>query len=262
MKVKFTKLAALLLAAVALSANGCTDYEVDIQKVDKKVDNLTTEVNGKIASLEQQIAGINATIATLETKADHDADIAALNTTISTLETALRTALDTKVDKDVYNAKMTEIAGQISDLEAADELFKGQIADIVTELAKKVNQSDFDQAVVDFTTAINGEINRAKAAEQKLQEAIDKINNETIPALQAQVDKINNETIPALKQEIQDKLDGKVDKVDFEAYKTATAATIALMQQAIQNLADTKLDKTEFETKVAEFRAKFDDYVL
>ena len=247
MKVKFTKLAALLLAGVALFATGCTDYEVDIQKVDKKVDNLTTEVNGKIASLEQQIAGINATIATLETKADHDADIAALNTTISTLETALRTALDTKVDKDVYNAKMTEIAGQISDLEAADELFKGQIADIVTELAKKVNQSDFDQAVVDFTTAINGEINRAKAAEQKLQEAIDKINNETIPAL---------------KQEIQDKLDGKVDKVDFEAYKTATAATIALMQQAIQNLADTKLDKTEFETKVAEILAKFDDYVL
>ena len=262
MKVKFTKLAALLLAGVALFATGCTDYEVDIQKVDKKVDNLTTEVNGKIASLEQQIAGINATIATLETKADHDKDIAALNNTISTLEAALRAALDTKVDKDVYNAKMTEIAGQISNLEAADELFKGQIADIVTELAKKVNQSDFDQAVVDFTTAINGEINRAKAAEQKLQEAIDKINNETIPALQAQVDKINKETIPALQTEIENLKSGKLDKSEFEAYKTATAATIALMQQAIQNLADTKLDKTEFETKVAEILAKFDDYVL
>ena len=36
MKVKFTKLAALLLAGVALFATGCTDYEVDIQKVDKK----------------------------------------------------------------------------------------------------------------------------------------------------------------------------------------------------------------------------------
>ena len=32
MKVKFTKLAALLLAGVALFATGCTDYEVDIQK--------------------------------------------------------------------------------------------------------------------------------------------------------------------------------------------------------------------------------------
>ena len=262
MKVKFTKLAALLLAGVALFATGCTDYEVDIQKVDKKVDNLTTEVNNKIASLEQQIAGINATIATLETKADHDKDIAALNNTISTLEAALRAALDTKVDKDVYNAKMTEIAGQISDLEAADELFKGQIADIVTELAKKVNQSDFDQAVVDLTTAINGEINRAKAAEQKLQEAIDEIKDTTIPALQAQIDDINNVKIPALQTEIENLKSGKLDKSEFEAYKTATAATIALMQQAIQNLADTKLDKTEFDTKVAEILAKFDDYVL
>ena len=68
MKVKFTKLAALLLAGAALFATGCTDYEVDIQNVDKKVDNLTADVNGKIASLEQQIAGINATIATLAGK--------------------------------------------------------------------------------------------------------------------------------------------------------------------------------------------------
>ena len=156
MKVKFTKLAALLLSGAALLAAGCTDYEVDIQKnadaiasandqikalqstiatletaadhkadVDKlnkaisdletalngKIAELTTEVNNQIASLEQQIAGINATMETLEKKADHDADIAALNTTISTLETALRAALDTKVDKDVYTAKMTEIAG-------------------------------------------------------------------------------------------------------------------------------------------------------
>ena len=38
MKVKFTKLAALLLAGVSLLVAGCTDDEVDIQKVDKKVD--------------------------------------------------------------------------------------------------------------------------------------------------------------------------------------------------------------------------------
>ena len=43
MKVKFTKLAALLLAGVALLAAGCTDYEVDIQKVDKKVDELAVK---------------------------------------------------------------------------------------------------------------------------------------------------------------------------------------------------------------------------
>ena len=262
MKVKFTKLAALLLAGAALFATGCTDYEVDIQKVDKKVDNLTTEVNGKISSLEQQIAGINATIATLETAADHKADIDKLNQTIKDLETALRTALDTKVDKDVYNAKMSEINGKIQDLEAADNLFKDQIATLTTELAKKVDQTDFDKAVADITGAISGEIARAKEAEQKLQEAIDKINNVTIPALQAQVDDIKNVKIPALETEIANLKSGKLDKAEFEAYKSATATTIKLIQDAIQNLADTKLDKTEFNKKVDEILAKFDDYVL
>ena len=101
MKVKFTKLAALLLAGVALFATGCTDYEVDIQKVDKKVDNLTTEVNNKIASLEQQIAGINATIATLETAANHDKDIKAVRDEMAALKTALETEFNGKIDKAV-----------------------------------------------------------------------------------------------------------------------------------------------------------------
>ena len=104
MKVKFTKLAALLLAGVALLAAGCTDYEVDIQKVDKKVDNLTTEVNGKIASLEQQIAGINATIATLETIANHDKDIKAVRDEMATLKTTLETEFNGKIDKAVADA--------------------------------------------------------------------------------------------------------------------------------------------------------------
>ena len=267
MKVKFTKLAALLLAGVALFATGCTDYEVDIQKVDKKVDNLTTEVNGKIASLEQQIAGINATIATLETKVDHDKDIAALNKTISDLETALRAALDTKVDKEVYTAKMTEIAGKIQNLEAADENFKNQIQDIVTELAKKVNQTDFDQAVADLTSAINGEITRAKAAEAGLQAAIDEINNKTIPALEGRVKAIENE-LPTIRQKIDDLDKGKLAKTEFDdyykaAYEKYTKATIEAIQGAIGDLTKLKTnDKTSLVNALNEVWAKFDDYVL
>ena len=235
MKVKFTKLAALLLAGVALFATGCTDYEVDIQKVDKKVDNLTTEVNGKIASLEQQIAGINATIATLEKAADHKADIDKLNKTISDLETALRAALDTKVDKSEFTAKMTEISGKIADLEAADEGFKKQIADLTTELAKKVDQTEFDKAVVDITAAINGEISRAKAAEEALQSAIDEIKNTTIPALEKRV-----EALEAAKKTMEADIEalktGKLDKVVFDKYVEETALTLSAMQTAIGNL--------------------------
>ncbi|MBR4524673.1 MAG: hypothetical protein IKP15_03890, partial [Bacteroidales bacterium] len=64
MKVKFTKLAALLLAGVALLAAGCTDYEVDIQKVDKKVDELAVKT---AADLNAQVDALKAMINTLET---------------------------------------------------------------------------------------------------------------------------------------------------------------------------------------------------
>ena len=244
MKVKFTKLAALLLAGVALLAPGCTDYEVDIQKVDKKVDELAVKT---AADLKAQVDALNATIATLETAADHKADIDKLNKTISDLETALRTALDTKVDKDVYNAKMSEIAQSIQDLEAADENFKQQIADLTSELAKKVNQTDFDKAVADITEAIGGEIERAKEAEAALSAAIKKINEETIPAINKQIEDLQNL---------------KLDAATFEEYKEATAVTLGLMQDAIDELADTKLDKEEFNKKVDEIIKKFDDYVL
>ena len=322
MKVKFTKLAALLLAGVALFATGCTDYEVDIQKVDKKVDNLTTEVNNKIASLEQQIAGINATIATLETKAAHDADIQALRNELAAAKSDLQDEFNGKINKAVadltaeinkkvnqadYDVDKAAIQKAIQDINNAidaakdrikaleDADYQGQI-DAAKDRIKALEDANFQdqidaakarintlenllagdwdgktvketidalaKTVADLETAVNGKINALDERLTKAEAAIKKINEETIPALQAQVDKINNETIPALKKDIQDLKDGKLDKSEFEAYKTATATTIALMQAAIQNLQDTKVDKTEFEAKVAEILAKFDDYVL
>ena len=322
MKVKFTKLAALLLAGVALFATGCTDYEVDIQKVDKKVDNLTTEVNNKIASLEQQIAGINATIATLETKAAHDADIQTLRNELAAAKSDLQDEFNGKINKavadltaeinkkvnqadyDVDKAKIEKAIKDVNDaLEAAKERIKAledakfqEQIDAATDRIKALEDAHFQdqidaakdritklenllagdwdgktvketidavaQSVADLETAVNGKINALDERLTKAEAAIKKINEETIPALQGQVDDINNVKIPALQQDIQDLKDGKLDKSEFEAYKTATANTIRLMQEAIQNLQDTKVDKTEFEAKVAEILAKFDDYVL
>ncbi len=322
MKVKFTKLAALLLAGVALFATGCTDYEVDIQKVDKKVDNLTTEVNNKIASLEQQIAGINATIATLETKAAHDADIQTLRNELAAAKSALQDEFNGKINKaiadltaeinkkvnqadyDVDKAKIEKAIKDVNDalnaakdrikaledadyqgqIDAAkdrikaleDAHFQDQIDAATSRITKLENllAGDWDgktvketidalaETVADLETEVNGKIDALELRVKANEDAIKEIKETTIPALQAQVDDINNVKIPALQADIEALKSGKLDKSEFEAYKTATAATIALMQQAIQNLEDTKVDKTEFEAKVAEILAKFDDYVL
>lgn len=280
MKVKFTKLAALLLAGVALFATGCTDYEVDIQKVDKKVDNLTTEVNGKIASLEQQIAGINATIATLETIANHDKDIKAVRDEMATLKTTLETEFNGKIDK--------------------------AVADLTAEINKKVNQADYDadkavieKAIKDLNDALDAAKDRIKALEDaKFQDQIDAVKdrvtkcenllagdwkgktvketiddlaktvadlesnlNGKISALEVRVKanedaikEIKETTLPDLKKRVEaleaaKKLmeadiealkTGKLDKATFDKYVEETALTISAMKTAIGDL--TKLE--------------------
>ena len=276
MKVKFTKLAALLLAGVALFATGCTDYEVDIQKVDKKVDNLTTEVNGKIASLEQQIAGINATIATLEKAADHDKDIKAVRDEMAALKTALETEFNGKIDK--------------------------AVADLTAEINKKVNQADYDadkavieKAIKDLNDALNAAKDRIKALEDaKFQDQIDAVKdrvtkcenllagdwkgktvketiddlakavadlesnlNGKISALELRVKanedaikEIKETTLPDLKKRVEDleaaktKMEGdiaalqtgKLDKATYDKYVEETALTISAMKTAITKL--------------------------
>ena len=123
MKVKFTKLAALLLAGVALFATGCTDYEVDIQRVDKKVDDLAS---GRVATLENQLSALQLTLERdYEKIADHNADIEALNGQIATLKGQIKELQDA----DIATAREIErINGEIGKLEtrikAAEDAIK------------------------------------------------------------------------------------------------------------------------------------------
>jgi outer membrane protein len=157
MKVKFTKLAALLLAGVALFATGCTDYEVDIQKVDKKVDNLTTEVNNKIASLEQQIAGINATIATLETKAAHDADIQTLRNELAAAKSDLQDEFNDKINKGLITRSVAEAqAQQIQDRKNKFDAYAAQKEQEIAE-EQMVMQNQIGDAIKKFVDAYNVE---------------------------------------------------------------------------------------------------------
>ena len=300
MKVKFTKLAALLLAGAALLASGCTDYEVDIQEANKRIDQLDQNLKTNVAELNSQVDALKSMISAL--RADHDADIAAVRNEMATLKTTLENdyntkiqdavntlnaAIDKKLDKTTFEAAKQQIEealasanAKIQALEQQDEAFKAQIADLTAQVNARLTAlenllaGDWDgktvketidalnQKVIDLEATLQGEINMLDERLTAAEAAITKINEETIPALEARVKDLEEVVIPALQQDIQDLKDGKVDKVDFEAYKTATAATISLMQEAIDNLAETKVDKTVFEAKVAEIMAKFNDYVL
>ena len=256
MKVKFTKLAALLLAGAALFVAGCTDYEVDIQNVDKKVDELAAKT---VADLNSQVAALNATISQLETKLSGDIQgVRADLTTLTNLHNNLQSNFDT------YVSSTNET---IKNLQAADATFTQQIADLSTKYQNlqdnKADKTELAQVKADLLAAVAGEEARAKAKEAEIEAAVKEINEVTIPAIKAQIKNIEEVVIPAMKQDIQDLKDGKVDKVDFEAYKTETAKTIENMKKAIGDLSELNTENKDSLVKaVNEVLAKFDDYVL
>lgn len=256
MKVKFTKLAALLLAGAALFVAGCTDYEVDIQNVDKKVDELAAKT---AADLNSQVNALNAAIEQL--KANHNADLKKVTDDLATLQ-----GLHNTLRSD-FDANVASVSEAIKGLQSTDATHTQQITDLTTKYQNladnKADKTELAQVKIDLLAAIADEEARAKAKEAEIEAAVKTINEVTIPALQAQIDDIVKVKIPALEQDIKDLQEGKVDKVDFEAYKTATQKTIEILQNAIGDL--TKLNTESKESLVSalnEIVAKFDDYVL
>ena len=226
MKVKFTKLAALLLAGVALFATGCTDYEVDIQKANQRIDQLNTELNTQVDALK------NLLQTTYETIANHDADVATINQSIRDLETALKAdyqqkiqeavntlnaAIDKKLDKTTFETAKKEIedaikaaTDRIKAIEDAD--FQKQIDDLNSALDARLDKveallaGDWDgktvkqaidavaQSVVDLEAALRGEIGKLEVRVKANEDAIKELNTKTIPAIKDRLVVLENLT--------------------------------------------------------------------
>ncbi|KAA2386515.1 hypothetical protein F2Y11_04535 [Alistipes onderdonkii] len=116
-----------------LAGVGCKDYDDDIDKVNDRLDQLET---GKLATLEQQIAAINSSIASLETayKAA-DAELkTALEKQASDL-TAAKSALESSIAalKSTHEADIAKLTG---DLNALGSKVEGYNTDLKAEIKK------------------------------------------------------------------------------------------------------------------------------
>ena len=181
MKVKFTKLAALLLAGVALLAAGCTDYEVDIQKVDKKVDELAQKT---AADLDAQVNALKAMISAVEQNYK-DAD-AALK---QQLEAQIADLQNLKLDKSTFEDYKAETAQtikllndaikQIQDNYATKKELEDAMAEISAKLDDYVLKSTFDEFV------------KIAATKAELQEVKEKLEKDLADAKDEMVEKLN-----------------------------------------------------------------------
>ena len=206
MKVKFSKLAALLLAGVALLAAGCTDYEVDIQKVDKKVDELAVKT---AADLKAQVDALTAMISAVEQNYK-DAD-AALK---KDLENQIADLNNLKLDKSTFEEYkketaetiklMNEALKQIQDNYATKKELEDAMAEISAKFDDYVLKSTFDEFVKlaatkaeleDLKTKLEKEIADAKeemtAELVKLNKALEEVNGK-LEALDERVTILEN----------------------------------------------------------------------
>ena len=268
MKFKFTKLAALLLAGAALLAAGCTDYEVDIQKVDKKVDELAVKT---AADLNAQVDALKAMINTLEAnykaadqalKTEIEQKIDAINTQISDLQ-------NTKLDKSTFETYKTETAQTIQLLNDAIDAIKANyatkvelqeaVAGVEAKLNDYVLKTTFNEFVAiaatktdveKAKTELEGKIAAAKTElEGKIGEAKAELETK-IQNLQNQIDDLDGklaaldgrvETLETTVADIVDELafaEGDLQGYIDDAAAAALEQAIAYVDAAIADLKD------------------------
>lgn len=232
---KFFRLVSMFaIAGVTFAYTSCTDYSEDINKVDGRVDNLqsqfdafksaTDESNKKIDGL---IADLQKTVATLETKEDHNKEVDALNKLIDGLKsdaTALAGRVDA-IEKDLPNyVKKTDF----------DETLKGYVK--VGEFNTKIGE------ITGRLDAIEGKLNPLAAkydSELKISEIISKID-----AVKATADDASQK-VGVLRTD--------VDVLQKALKGYTSEGAVSAKFDAIDEEVAKKLN-------IADFKAKFDEY--
>ena len=239
MKFSFSKIAALFLGG-ALLAVGCAT-EGDIHEVNERIDAL---IAGRVATAESQIVVLQGAVNDLKgADASINSNIEGLKGQIADLN-----AVDRQLDQaikanagDISKLRndVNDVNTKIDALKAADEDFKIQIRDLTTQFNAELDKkADKTQVAADIAAAeqraeakakeldavLDGKIKELEAWKTKAQEALEKLNDVTIPGI--------NQQIADLKKYAEG------TQKDLDEYKSATAETLRLLQDAATNLAE------------------------
>lgn len=241
MKKFFRLVSMLAVAGLTFAYTSCTDYSEDINKVDGRVDNLQSQFDAfksatdeSIKKIDGLIADLQKTVATLETKEDHNKDVDALNKLIDGLKsdaTALAGRV-TAIEKDLPNyVKKTDF----------EETLKGyvKVAEFNTEIGKITGRLD----------AIEGKLNPLAAkydSELKISEIISKID-----AVKATADDASQK-VGVLRTDVD------VLQKALEGYTSAGAVSAKFA--AIDEEVAKKLNIADFKTELDKyFQGEFDE---
>ena len=234
MKKFFRLVSMLAVAGLTFAYTSCTDYSEDINKVDGRVDNLQSQFDAfksatdeSIKKIDGLIADLQKTVATLETKEDHEKDVDALNKLIEGLKsdaTALAGRV-TAIEKDLPNyVKKADLNALIeSYLKVADNnSVIGQIKGRLDVIEGKLNPL---AAKYDSNLKISEIISKIEAVKATADDASQKVG-----VLRTDVD--------VLQKALEGYTSAGAIKTKFEAVDAEVAKKL----------------------NIADFKAKFDEY--
>lgn len=244
---------------------GCTDYSEDIQNLGTEVDNKIESLENELDALRKSVAETYATIEDLNDLAD---EVDAVNNAVDALEATVAE----KADKADVEAKITAVNAAIDDLKAkldtkADKTALEAVEARVTALENEVKALDAEKADI---TYVEGEVDALKTLVESCKTELEgKISDltaeleEEVAALEAE-DKELQDQIDELKADVKDLKDAvekKADKeyVDEEFGKIATQLSeLAAADGRLQDQINTIItDLNKLTDRVAELETLY-----
>lgn len=229
MKKIFKNLLALFVTGTMLAGVGCKDYDDDINKINDRLDELTT---GKIADIESQISSMQTTIENLK----------ALETRIKALEDAQVTDADLQKLQDAIDAieanyvtkdYLTTTLGSY-----ATTQYVGNAIKAVTDALGKFTTDEAIQAAID--AAKQSAIEAAgKACEEAFKTAVESVIAGATEEPASEIGKAFKEYDAHIKQLLTDaveKEDGFINQAIAEQIKAAVDAMSAKLSGRLTSL--------------------------
>ena len=229
MKKIFKNLLALFVTGTMLAGVGCKDYDDDINKINDRLDELTT---GKIADIESQISSMQTTIQNLQ----------ALETRIKALEDAQVTDADLQKLQDAIDAieanyvtkdYLTTTLGSYATTQSVGEAIKA-----VTDALGSFTTDEAIQAAID--AAKQSAIEAAgKACEEAFKTAVESVIAGATEEPTSEIGKAFKEYDAHIKQLLTDaveKEDGFINQAIAEQIKAAVDAMSAKLSGRLTSL--------------------------
>lgn len=229
MKKIFKNLLALFVTGTMLAGVGCKDYDDDINKINDRLDELTT---GKIADIESQISSMQTTIQNLQ----------ALETRIKALEDAQVTDADLQKLQDAIDAieadYVTESALTTTLSSYATTQYVGEAIKAVTDALGSFTTDEAIQAAID--AAKQSAIEAAgKACEEAFKTAVESVIAGATEEPTSEIGKAFKEYDAHIKQLLTDaveKEDGFINQAIAEQIKAAVDAMSAKLSGRLTSL--------------------------